>query len=115
MIFAFFDEEKKEWISIMISKLFVNSWINSYGLEVSAFAGIANKITSVSNLVSTVINTAGSTMVSQNLAAEEYKRVKSILKHLAVIGVSVAVIASVVMCVFPMADIQHFYNRLSSA
>ena len=29
--------------SIMISKLFVNSWINSYGVAVSAFAGIANK------------------------------------------------------------------------
>ena len=38
--------------SIHVSRLFVNSWINSYGLVVCAFAGIANKLASISNLIS---------------------------------------------------------------
>lgn len=87
--------------SIMVSKLFVNSWINSYGVAVSAFAGIANKISNISNLVSAAMNTGGSTMVGQNLAAGEFGRVKSILKNLAAITLSVATVFSVIIVVFP--------------
>ncbi|MBR5262264.1 MAG: MATE family efflux transporter, partial [Clostridia bacterium] len=87
--------------SIMISKLFVNSWINSYGVAVSAFAGIANKISNISNLVSAAMNTGGSTMVGQNLAAGEFERVKSILKNLAAITLSVASVFSVLIVLFP--------------
>ena len=87
--------------SIQVSKLFVNSWINSYGVAVSAFAGIANKVSSISNLVSAAMNTGGSTMVGQNLAAGEYGRVKSILKNLAAITLSVAVFFSLLIVIFP--------------
>lgn len=87
--------------SIQVSKLFVNSWINSYGVAVSAFAGIANKISSISNLVSAAMNTGGSTMVGQNLAAGEYGRVKSILKVLAAITLSVASVFSVLIVLIP--------------
>ncbi len=87
--------------SIQVSKLFVNSWINSYGIAVSAFAGIANKISSIANLISTAMNTAGSTMVGQNIAAKEFGRVKKILKQLSVITLSVASVMSVFICLFP--------------
>lgn len=87
--------------SIQISKLFVNSWVNSYSVEVSAFAGIANKVSSISNLVSAAMNTGGSTMVGQNLAAKEYGRVKRILKNLAAITLSVASVLSVLIVLFP--------------
>jgi len=87
--------------SIQFSKMFVNSWINSYGVAVSAFAGIANKISSISNLVSNAMNTSGSTMVGQNIAAGEYKRVKGILKNLAVISLSISAVMSAVICIFP--------------
>ncbi|MBQ9832418.1 MAG: MATE family efflux transporter [Clostridia bacterium] len=87
--------------SIQVSKLFVNSWINSYGVAVSAFAGIANKIASVSNLISMSMNTAGSTMVGQNIAAGEFERVKKILKQIALITLAVSLILSVLMCLFP--------------
>ncbi len=87
--------------SIQVSKLFVNSWINSYGVAVSAFSGIANKVASIANLISTAMNTAGSTMVGQNLAAGEFERVKKILKQLALITVTIAVILSVIIALFP--------------
>ncbi len=87
--------------SIQISKLFVNSWVNSYSVEISAFSGIANKVSSISNLVSAAMNTGGSTMVGQNLAAKEYGRVKKILKNLAAITLSVALFFSVLIILFP--------------
>ena len=87
--------------SIQVSKLFVNSWINSYGVAVSAFAGIANKVSNIANLVSSAMNTAGSTMVGQNIAAGEFGRVRKILKQLAVITLTVALLCSVLLCIFP--------------
>jgi putative MATE family efflux protein len=89
--------------SIHISKLFVNSYVNSYGLDVSAFAGIANKIGSISNLISAAMNTAGSTIVGQNIAAREYGRVKGVLKRLAVITLSVSTLMSAALLLFPNA------------
>ena len=86
--------------SVQISKLFVNSHINAYGVEVSAFSGIANKISNISNLVSAALNTAGSTMVGQNIAAGKEKRVKNILGTLAVIGISVSSVITVIFFFF---------------
>lgn len=97
--------------SIQVSKLFVNSWINSYGVAISAFAGIANKVASIANLISTAMNTAGSTMVGQNIAAGEFERVKKILKQLALITVTVAALLSVIICLFPEAIFGLFTNE----
>ena len=89
--------------SIQVSKLFVNSFINSYGIAVSAFAGIANKINSISNLVSNAMNTAGSTMVGQNIAAGEFSRVKGIMLRIAAITLTMAAAISAVIVLFPDA------------
>ncbi len=99
--------------SIMVSKLFVNSWINSYGVAVSAFAGIANKISSISVLVSNAMNAAGSTMVGQNIAAAEYGRVKKVLKTLAVITLSVSTVLSVIFILFPRQIFSMFTTDIS--
>ncbi|MBQ7785572.1 MAG: MATE family efflux transporter [Clostridia bacterium] len=88
--------------SIQVSKLFVNSWINSFGIAVSAFAGIANKLASISNLVSNAMNTAGSTMVGQNIAAGEYARVKQIMLRIAAIMLGIASLISCLIVMFPM-------------
>ncbi len=87
--------------SIHFSKLFVNSWINSYGVAVSAFAGIANKVNSISNLLSNSLNTAGSTMVGQNIGAKTYRRVPKILITIACTTLSIAAVLSVLIYAFP--------------
>ncbi|MBE6885947.1 MAG: MATE family efflux transporter [Ruminococcaceae bacterium] len=87
--------------SIQVSKLFVNSWVNSYGVEISAFAGIINKIASFSNLFSASINVAGSTMAGQNIAAGKYRRVKKIMGSIAVITLSIAALLSAITLLFP--------------
>lgn len=87
--------------SVMISKLFVSSWINSYGVAVSAFSGIAAKLSSIGLLISNAMNTSGSTMVGQNLAAGQFERVKGILKRLFTITLTTAALLSFILLVFP--------------
>ena len=100
--------------SVQISKLFVNSQINAYGVEVSAFSGIANKISSISNLISAAMNTAGSTMVGQNISAGKEERVKKILKNLAVITLSVSTFISIIFLFFQNEIIAFFSDRDAS-
>lgn len=90
--------------AIQVSKLFVNAFVNDYGATepaVPAFAGIANKIASVSNLVSTALNQAGSTLVGQNMSAGKIKRVKKVLLNITVMSVIAATVLSLVTCLFP--------------
>ena len=87
--------------SIQFSKLFVNSWVNSYGVEVSAFAGIANKINSMSNLLSNSFNTAGASMVGQNIGAARYERVKQIMLAVFRVTLLIATALSAAFLLFP--------------
>ena len=89
--------------SIQVSKLFVNAFVNGYGVAVSAFSGIANKIASVSNLISQSMNVAGSTLVGQNLAAGKFKRVKRVMLTITVITSAVSILLSIIICLFPEA------------
>lgn len=90
-----------KFAAISVSRMFVNSWINGYGVAVSAFAGIANKLASVVNLFSNAMNTAGSTMVGQNIVAGQFDRVNKILKNLLVITLSIATAFGIAMVLFP--------------
>lgn len=87
--------------SIQFSKLFVNSWVNSYGVVVSALAGIANKFTSISNLLSNSVNAAGSSMVGQNVGAGEFKRVPRIMLTSFGITFCVSAVMSLAVVFFP--------------
>lgn len=90
-----------KFASVQVSKLFVNSFINSYGIAVSAFAGIANKLASIVNLFSNAMNTAGSTMAGQNIVAGEFDRVKKIMKNIFIITFVITVAFSVIITIFP--------------
>ena len=87
--------------SVQFSKLFVNAMINGYGVAVSAFAGIANKIASISNLISNSLNTAGSSIVGQNIAARKHRRVTQVVVRLFIITLTIAVILSCAIVLFP--------------
>ena len=87
--------------SISFSKIFVNSFLNGFGTTVSAFAGVANKLASIANLVSNSLNSAGSTMVGQNIGAGEYKRVPRIFMRVFAISLGISVVLSAILCLFP--------------
>ena len=89
--------------AIHVSKLFVNSWINSFGVAVSAMAGIANKVNSISNLFSNAVNTAGSSMVGQNIGAKKYERVPQVMLTAFGVCLTIAVVISGVIVLFPRA------------
>ena len=82
-------------------------------MAVSAFAGIANKINSISNLVSNALNTAGSTMVGQNLAGGKFSRVKEIMLAIAKIGLTIAAIISLTIVIFPQQIFGLFTDDMS--
>ena len=88
--------------AIHFSKLFVNSWINSYGVAVSAFAGVANKFSSIANQVSNAINNAGSSMVGQNIAAKKFSRVTKIVLNIFAITTVVATCFTIAVWKWPM-------------
>ncbi len=90
-----------KFAAIQTSRLFVNSFVNSFGLTVAAFSGVANKLNSISNLISNAFNTAGSTIVGQNIGAKKYERVPQILYTVGGITCSVAVMFTVCTLVFP--------------
>ena len=87
--------------SIQTSKLFVNSWINSYGVEVSAFAGVANKINSAAIILAQALNTAGASMVGQNIAAKKFERVLKIMGTIFAVALSLALLMSMAIVLFP--------------
>ena len=88
-------------MSVQVSKLFVNSFINSYGVAVSAFAGIANKIAVISNMLSSSLNTSGSTMIGQNLGAKNYERVPKIIRTVMLLSLLIGTVLSAVLVFFP--------------
>ena len=81
--------------------LFVNSWINSYGVAVSAMAGIVNKLSSVSNLISNSVNAAGASMVGQNVGAQKYERVPRIMLTCFSFALCSSTLLSVAVLLFP--------------
>ncbi|MCQ2512289.1 MAG: MATE family efflux transporter [Lachnospiraceae bacterium] len=87
--------------SISLSKLFINSFINQYGLVYTAVSGVSNKIINIPMLVSNSVNTAGSSMVGQNIGAEEYKRVPKIMTVIGIITGIFTIIMLVFVLIFP--------------
>ena len=87
--------------AVQFSKMFVNSWVNSFGVAVSAFAGVANKINMSVNMMSNSVNTAGASMVGQNIGAAQYDRVRQIVVAVYRIMLAVAAVASLVIYFFP--------------
>lgn len=60
---------------INLSMLYVNSYINAYGVAASAVAGIGNKLFSIVTAVSSAFIAALATVVGQNIAAGEHRRI----------------------------------------
>lgn len=87
--------------AISISSLFVTSFINGYGVIVSAVTGVGSKLSTVASIVTLALSHAGSTMVGQNFAAGEFGRVRKILWTSWGVGLAFASALSIVMLLWP--------------
>ena len=75
--------------AVQFSKMFVNSWVNSFKINMSV------------NMMSNSVNTAGASMVGQNIGAAQYDRVRQIVVAVYRIMLAVAAVASLVIYFFP--------------
>lgn len=64
--------------AINISMLFVNAFVNDYGLVYSAVYAIGSKLHSIMLIITNALNASGSTMMAQNLGAGKVDRVKKV-------------------------------------
>ncbi len=87
--------------SFDFSKLFVNSWINSYGVLATAMTGIGNKITNMVNVVNVAFSTAGSAMIGQCIGAAKYDRVPRVLRVSYSINITISLIIGIITVLFP--------------
>lgn len=90
-----------QYAAISISMLFVNSYINSFGLVASAVTGVGNKLRQVMSIITRSIATAGSSMVGQNMGAGKPERAKQMVRTACIICFSAAIVFSCVFLVFP--------------
>lgn len=87
--------------SITFSKLFVDAWINSFGVIASSASGIESKLNLISNLFSNAINVSGSSMIGQNVGAEKYDRVPKIMQMAWKVNFPIALVLSAFLLIFP--------------
>ncbi len=87
--------------AISISMLFVNRFINSYGLTASATFGTGTKIEQFSWIVINGVMVAGSTMIGQNMGAGKPERMKKCVTVCAVICAVTAVVCMFLFLCFP--------------
>ena len=89
--------------AISISMLFVNSFINAYGVVAVAVTGVGNRLGAITAVVTNALSTAGSSMVGQNIGAEKYDRVPRIIGVSFIIDMTFAAILSLLTVFFPRA------------
>ncbi|MBO4556363.1 MAG: MATE family efflux transporter [Elusimicrobiales bacterium] len=87
--------------SIQFSKVFMNSWVNSYGVAVSAVGGIANKLNAVGILFANAITTSGASMAGQNIGSRKFDRVPKIMFAAGKITVSISALLSAIVLISP--------------
>ena len=89
--------------SVSISKMFVNSFVNSFGVTVSAVTGIGSKLSGIVNQCANSFNTAGASMIGQNIGAEKYDRVPQVMISVFKIMICISVSLALVIFFFPEA------------
>ncbi len=87
--------------SISFSMIFVDSWINSYGVVAIAMNGIGNKTSMLVNVVNISFALAATPMVGQAVGAGKFERVPKILGVSTLINMLISIIASIIVVLAP--------------
>lgn len=89
--------------AITVSMLFVNSYVNSFGVIASAVTGVGTKLRNVMSIITNSIGTACSAMVGQNMGAGKPERVKKLVWVALAVDMVAFVIMAAVYLGFPEA------------
>lgn len=90
-------------IAINVSMLFVNSWVNAYGVIASAVSGVGSKLYSLMSVVTSAMQSAVSTFTGQNIAAGKVSRVKQTMTVATVCCLCFWLVMSLVCLFWPKA------------
>lgn len=88
-------------MSITISMMFVNAWVNAYGVVASAVGGIGSKLFSVASIITNSMQTAEATFSGQNIAAGRHDRVKRSMGFTTLFCLCYWIILAAVCLLFP--------------
>ena len=78
--------------AINLSIMFVNSYINAFGVAASAASGAGTKVSALTHIITQGLNLASSAMIGQNIGANKPDRVRQVVKTS--IAVNLVVFAS---------------------
>ena len=87
--------------AISFSKIVLMAWINIFGVEYSALAGVFNKINTMCGVISQSFTTSGSSMVGQNLGAQKYDRAQKTVFAVLAFGLGFAAVFTLIMLFAP--------------
>ena len=90
-------------VMINFSMLFVNSFINAYGVVATSVTSIGWKIALMSTVISNSLSTAGAAMIGQSLGAGKSERVPRVIRFSMVVNVIYAVIFTTIIYLIPRA------------
>lgn len=86
---------------IQLSRLIVTSWINVYGVSVSAITGIGNKFNSIGFIFSQAISTSTAAMIGQCIGAQKFERVLKSIVAAYVLSIAIGTILVVPVVTAP--------------
>lgn len=93
---------------ISLTQLFMVRYVNAFGLVESAAYGIGDKVIHLLNIITTSVKAAAGAIVGQNIGANQYDRVKQVVRYsLLLTGLSALLLSGFCM-VFPRAMFRLF-------
>ena len=95
---------------ISATQVFMQVFINACGEVPAAAYNVADKVLTIESVFSSSIQQAGSTIVAQNIGANETERVKELIRKSLVLGLAIAAVASLAACLFPEQIFRLFIN-----
>lgn len=87
--------------AVSLSKLFVTSFINSYGLVFSAINGIGSKLIKCANVVCNALNTCATSMIGQCKGAGKADRIRRIVYISILICLAYCAVMSLLLLLLP--------------
>ena len=97
--------------SISLSALFINSFVNSFGVVASAAIAVGNKLEHLPSIVTQGLYNAGTAMIGQNVGAGRYDRVKKLVRINLLCCVTVFTLFGVGFLLFPEAVFRLFTSE----
>lgn len=87
--------------AITLSMMFVNSYINAFGVAASAASGAGGKVANLTHIITQSLNMASSAMIGQNIGAGKPDRVREVIKTSIAVNLVLFVFNAALMLLFP--------------